>query len=136
MSISGKCLCGSVRYSTAAECINMGNCHCIDCKKASGSGYAPTMLFPEAALSITGKVKFYSSPGRSGKLVHRGFCPECGSQLFGRVDRMPGLIAVRAGSLDDLSLYKPTLDLFTCHASAWDTLNPDIPKFEELPPRP
>lgn len=93
------------------------------------------MFFPEGAFKITGKLKFYASTGKSGKQVHRGFCPECGSQLVGKVDVMPGLIAVRAGSLDDPSLYKPTLDLFTSHAQTWDVMNPDLAKFAETPPR-
>lgn len=102
MSITGRCLCGDITYSITAEYVFAGNCHCVDCKRASGGGYAPTMFFPDTALSIIGDVKFYSSPGRSGKLVHRGFCPICGSQVFGKTDMMPGLTAVRAGSLDNL----------------------------------
>lgn len=135
MTVSGKCLCGKVTYSTAMGPVFSGNCHCVDCKKSSGSGYAPTMFFPEPAVSITGTVKYYATPGRSGQLVHRGFCPECGSSLFGKVDVIPGMIAIRAGSLDDLSLYQPQSDIFTCHASTWDAMDPALKKFEESPPR-
>ncbi len=135
MTISGQCLCGDIRYSSEADYILSGNCHCVDCKKSSGSGYAPTMFFSEHDLVIHGQAHFYSSKGKSGQLVHRGFCPNCGSQLFGKTDMIPGFIAVRAGTLDDPSQYKPALDLFTAHASHWDAMDPALPKFEELPPQ-
>lgn len=132
--VTGKCLCGAVTYSASANYVIAGNCHCIDCKKVSGSGYAPTMFFPESSLTIHGEVKFYASVGKSGLAVQRGFCPTCGSQLFGKPAAMPAMLAVRAGSLDDLSVFKPTLDLFTSHAAAWDAMDPELPKFAEMPP--
>jgi len=112
-----------------------GNCHCTDCKKSSGSGYSPTLFFPESSVSISGEVKFYESKGKSGKQVSRGFCPNCGSQLFGKPEVLPGLIAIRAGTLEDTSKYKPQLDLFTSHAVAWDVMDERLPKFPEMPPQ-
>lgn len=135
MAISGKCLCGAVSYTCAVDPIFEGNCHCNDCKKSSGSGYAPTMFFPKDSISISGSVKYFESKGRSGKLVARGFCPNCGSQIFGKPEMMPDFIAVRAGTLDDTSMYKPTLDLYTSHATAWDAMDDSLPKFTEMPPQ-
>lgn len=135
MNLSGSCLCGSVTYICTSEPVLAGNCHCLDCKKASGSGYAPTFFVPESAISITGEVKYYERMGNSGHLARRGFCPNCGSQLFGKPDAMPGLIAVRAGSLNDLSQYKPQIDIFVSRAPAWDCMDPALPKFQEMPPR-
>ena len=134
MNISGSCLCGSVTYSGVAEPVMAGNCHCIDCKKASGSGYAPTLFFQESALTINGDVKYFAKAGDSGKAVKRGFCPNCGSQLFGKPDALPGLIAVRAGSLSELSQFKPQIDLYAGRAPAWDAMDPALPKFVEAPP--
>ena len=134
MSLSGSCLCGSVSYRCTSEPVLAGNCHCLDCKKTSGSGYAPIFFVPESAISITGEVKYYERTGNSGKTARRGFCPNCGSQLFGRPDAMPGLIAVRAGTLTDLSQYKPQIDIFTSRAPAWDCMDPTLPKFAEMPP--
>ncbi|MGH8085440.1 MAG: GFA family protein [Lysobacter sp.] len=133
--MSGSCLCGSVRYTFSGEVARAGNCHCINCKKATGSGYAPTLFVPENAVEITGEVKYYESTGTSGTSVRRGFCPNCGSQLFGKPGAFPGMLGVRAGSLDDLSQYKPQVDIFTSRSPAWDCMDPDLPKFSEMPPR-
>ena len=134
MNPSGKCLCGAVSYSCSADPVIEGNCHCNDCQKASGSGYSPTMFFPKESISISGEVKWFESKAKSGNLISRGFCPNCGSQIFGKPAAMPDLVGIRAGTLDDISRYKPQIDLFTSHAAAWDFMDESLPKFPEMPP--
>lgn len=136
MSLSGKCLCGAVSYTCVVEPVLAGNCHCKDCKKASGSGCAPTLFFPENSVSISGEVKYFESVGGSGKMLARGFCPNCGSQLFGKPGAMPGMLGIRAGSLDDTSNYKPQSDIFSSRAEAWEFMDQNLPKFPEMPPSP
>ncbi len=91
----------------------MVNCHCRDCQRAGGSGYAPVMVVPAAAVKITGAPRYYKTVGDAGKAVERGFCPTCGSQVLVKLERMPDVIGFQAASLDDPSLYKPGLDIFT-----------------------
>ena len=135
MSISGKCLCGAVSYTCSIPPVFSGNCHCNDCKKTSGSGYATAMFFPEDSVSISGKVKYFESKGSSGKMVKRGFCPTCGSQMFGIPEVMPGMLAIRAGSLENLSDYEPQMDIYTSHSTVWDVMAEGLPKFPEMPPQ-
>ena len=85
---TGGCQCGGVRYECTAEPIFMGNCHCRDCQKASGSAYEAAIGVPAPALKITGNLKYHDSKADSGNTVSRGFCPECGSRLFGRTSGM------------------------------------------------
>lgn len=133
-TFSGGCLCGAVHYQTTATPVLTGNCHCRDCQRASGGPYSPTLFFPAEAVTITGEVRYFTSKGDSGHDVSRGFCPLCGSQLCGTVERMPGLVAIRAGTLDDPGAYQPAIDLYTSRAPHWDAMNPDLPKFAEMPP--
>ena len=111
----------------------MANCHCNDCKKASGSGYTANAAFPETNVSISGEVKYFENKGGSGAAVNRGFCTNCGSQIFGKPAAMPGVLIIRAGTLDDLSIYKPQIDIFTSHATAWDVMDQDLAKATEMP---
>src|SRR5215468_3265241 len=101
---TGGCLCGRVRYECSADPFFMGNCHCRDCQKATGGAYEPDIGLPAAALKVTGAVKYYDKKADSGNTLSRGFCPECGSSLFGRTSAMPDLAMITAGSLDDPSL--------------------------------
>jgi hypothetical protein len=52
----GGCLCGAVRYECSVDPLFMGNCHCRDCQKASGSAYETDIGLPAAALKISGRL--------------------------------------------------------------------------------
>lgn len=36
----GSCLCKKIRYEISQELGDFGYCHCVSCRKASGSGHA------------------------------------------------------------------------------------------------
>lgn len=130
---TGGCLCGNISYECSAEPIVMGNCHCRDCQKATGTAYAAAMLVPRNAVTIAGDVKYYDVTGDSGGTVSRGFCPNCGSRLFSKPP-IPELMGIMAGSLDDPTWFQPTIDVYAASAQPWDCMNPDLAKFEKMPP--
>ena len=130
---TGGCICRAVRYECSAEPVMMANCHCRDCQKAGGGAFAPAVIVPKASLKITGEAKFHDTQSDSGNIVSRGFCPNCGSRLFGKTAAMPDLMAVMAGSLDDPSWYQPRMDIYTASAQPWDHMNPQLPKFQKSP---
>ncbi len=125
---SGQCLCGKINYSTDAEPLFAGNCHCKDCQRSSGSAFIPAMLFPENRVSICGEAKYFESASDSGSFHRRGFCPNCGSQLFAKFSALPGLLGIKAGTLDHPSNYVPTLDFYVASAAPWDHMSPRLPK--------
>jgi hypothetical protein len=133
--LKGGCLCGSVHYESSVKPIFSGNCHCRDCQHSSGSAFSATIFVQKDLIAITGDVKYYEVKGLSGHEVSRGFCPACGSQLFGKPAVMPGVIGIRAGTLDDPSLYHPDMDIFVESVQDWDFMNPALPKFPQMPPQ-
>jgi hypothetical protein len=110
------------------------NCHCRDCQRATGGAYASVFFVPRNAIKITGEVKYYDVKGESGNILSRGFCPTCGSRLFGKPAVMPDLMGLMAGSLDDPSSHRPAIDIYTTSAQPWDYMNPELPKFPKGPP--
>ncbi len=133
MSFTGGCLCGAVRYQ-GREQRGGGHCHCIDCRKTSGTSHGSHMIVPEAAFTISGELHFFDAPADSGNLVSRGFCPTCGSAICSRNSGMPGLVFVRASSLDDPEVFQPQLVVYTKRAPSWDRMDPALPSYEEMPP--
>ncbi|MBM2805457.1 MAG: aldehyde-activating protein [Deltaproteobacteria bacterium] len=131
---SGGCICGAVRYECSAEPVVSGFCHCRDCQRETGSGFGATLFVPRNAVRITGEVKYYDGKGDSGQVVSRGFCPTCGARLFGKPALLPELLAIRAGSLDDPSRFRPERDIYVSSAQPWDFMNPALPKFAKMPP--
>jgi hypothetical protein len=130
---TGGCLCRAIRYQCSAEPVAMANCHCHDCQRATGTAFAAGVLVPRSSVTITGDVKYYDVVGDSGSIISRGFCPNCGSRLFGK--RASGdLITIMAGSLDDPSWFRPAMDFYAASAQPWDYMNPDLLKFDKFPP--
>ncbi len=132
-NFTGGCICGAVRYECNADPMFMGNCHCRDCQKASGSAYDAAIGVPAAALKVTGMVKYHDTKAASGNTISRGFCPDCGARLFAKSTGYTDLAMFTAGSLDDPSLYRPTMDIFIDSAQKWDHMNPALAKFPKMP---
>lgn len=130
---TGGCLCGAIRYECSAEPIMMVNCHCRDCQQVTGSAFAAAILVPGKAVKIIGDVKYYNVTGDSGSIVGRGFCPNCGSRLFSKPP-IREFMGIMAGSFDDPSEFQPGMDIYTASAQPWDYMNPELPKFDRLPP--
>ncbi|WP_174875342.1 GFA family protein [Vogesella oryzae] len=125
---TGQCLCGAIRYTVDVEPLFSGNCHCRDCQRASGSAFTPAMIFPASSVLISGEARFFESAADSGNSHQRGFCPQCGSQLFASFGSLPGMLGIKAGTLDDTSRYVPQLDFHVASAAAWEVMNPALPK--------
>jgi hypothetical protein len=109
----------------------MLNCHCRDCQQASDSPYAAIVVLPKGAVQLRGEPRYHKMVGEGGKAVERGFCPTCGSQLTAKLERLPDVLGVQAGSLDDPSLYKPAMNRFTNGAQPWDCMHPDTQKLPQ-----
>ncbi len=90
---AGGCLCGRVRYRVTGPLRPVVACHCRMCRKTSGHHVAATAAPPDR-VAITGEPKWY----RSSPQAERGFCPECGSNLFWRTEDH---LSIFAGTLDE-----------------------------------
>jgi hypothetical protein len=131
---TGRCLCGAVSYEVSGEPVFGGNCYCNDCRRASGSHVA-VMAYPETALKLSGDAKEFASKGDSGMAIARGFCANCGSQLYSKTQAMPGMILLKAGTLDDPEHFKPGMSIYASRAPSWDQPPANLPQFPEMPPR-
>lgn len=135
VTYTGRCLCGRVSYASAGPPVFQFNCHCADCRRSTGCAYAPVLFFERDALHVDGDVRYFASVGGSGHTISRGFCATCGAQVLGDAAMVGALLSVRAGTLDDPTLYTPRADVFVAQAAAWDAMDPSLPKFARWPPR-
>ena len=133
--LTGGCLCGAIRYESAGEPGFTLLCHCRDCQRQSGSAYAAGLRVAASGFRVTqGEPKFYIKTADSGNEITRAFCRDCGSMLFLRVSARPDLVAIRVGTLDDSSGFRPAADIFVKSAQPWDYMNPGLPKYQTYPP--
>ncbi len=75
--IKGHCLCGNIRFETAARPMGPSMCHCGQCRRQSGGVWSSAYVADDA-LTITGDVTWFASSAAA----KRGFCAQCGSFLF------------------------------------------------------
>lgn len=133
MGFSGGCLCGAVRYQSSADPAMMGHCHCVDCRRSSGTGHCSHLVVPTESLTLTGKLAGYDHASDSGNLVTRSFCPVCGCAIHSTNSAMPGMTFLRASSLDDLEVFKPQMVVYASRAPSWDAIS-GLPTFDTMPP--
>ena len=89
---------------------------------------------PAKAFKITkGTPRYYKTQSEAMGHNKRGFCPECGSRLFGGITGEGH--GITASSLDDPTLFRPQFDIFTSDAQPWDHMDPKLPKFERYAPQ-
>lgn len=130
---SGSCLCGAVRFTGTMAPQVVGHCHCIDCRKSSGTGHCTHLVVPATAFEVTGAVTFYDRPADSGNIVSRGFCGTCGSPIYSTNSGMKGVVFPRASVLDDPDVITPQMIVYASRAPAWDHMNPALPAFAIMP---
>jgi len=132
MTMTGGCLCGKVRYACQGDPLLCVTCHCKNCQRQAGSSLSVIIGVPEAAVSCEGELTTYNDTGDSGATVRRQFCGTCGSPVFTRVETPPGMLFIKAGTLDDTSILKPAFHCYTKSKQDWVDLG-DIPGFETVP---
>jgi len=134
LPFTGGCACGAVRYECTAEPFVMLRCHCKDCQQISGAPFEAVLYVPKEAFGLTkGALGYRFTEGEAFGQNKRGFCAVCGSRISGgESDRRVGIVA---GSLDDSAWFRAQMDIFTQDAQPGDLLDPDVPKFEQYPPR-
>ncbi|RDW71241.1 hypothetical protein BP6252_07804 [Coleophoma cylindrospora] len=125
-AITGSCLCGSVKYVVNGDPVMQVLCHCITCKKASGSTFMANTLYKSDQIKITAgeaSIKKYTdTTPSSGAVAHRSFCTECGSPLFITNSNHPENTAVTRGSVDqepDAAAWAPQMEFYCKRRDAW-----------------
>jgi hypothetical protein len=134
MEVTGGCLCRQVRYRITAAPIVTRVCWCRVCQYLGSGNATVNVCFPSKAITIEGEMKDYRSVAESGNVIHRRFCPSCGTGLFSEAEVRPHLTFVRAGTLDDPEVAQPAATIWTSSAPSWACINESLPKIERQPP--
>lgn len=135
-SFSGQCACGAIRYEFDTAPGFIANCHCNDCKRASGGEMATFFAVPEDDFNLTrGAPKAFHYTANSGHGLDRNFCPDCGSRVFtSNLEAFPKTIFVQLGTVDrpGMADIAPKLEMFVTRRLPWNTPL-DLPQYPEMP---
>lgn len=137
---TGACFCKALNFTLSSLPSKSYLCHCLDCRRITGTSFAHNMLFPFSSLNITTSAtredqktlstkpdvdSVLSTFGdvKSGRIQ---FCKICGSRLFlfppGGAGEKVDFVVVTAGSIDgshEDERLKPTDEGFCKRREAW-----------------
>lgn len=95
-SLTGQCLCGSVRVAATPKHNHFGACHCSLCQKWGGG----PLLAVECEDRVSFEGESHIGTYASSEWAERGFCKTCGTHLFYRLKEQP-FYALSLGVFDD-----------------------------------
>lgn len=127
-TLTGKCLCGAVHYAVADEFVYAANCHCSNCRRATGSAFKPFAGIERNKLRITEGENNLMRFGEEHACDMR--CKVCGSFLYSVV-REGQFVHVAMGTLVDAPTIRPTEHIFVGSKAPWFTITDDLPQYEE-----
>jgi hypothetical protein len=127
--LAGKCGCGAAQYVVADAFGYALNCHCSDCRRATGSAFKPFAGIARDKLRITsGEEQLLIVGDPAGD--HDTRCKVCGSLLFSVV-REGAFVHVTLGTLVDSPSLRPTAHIFVGSKAPWFTITDNLPRYEE-----
>jgi hypothetical protein len=110
--VSGRCLCGAVRFEVDGPLRDVSLCHCVECLRWHGHVAAFTAASRDHVRFLSqAALRWIDSPDSDAR-ARRGFCGECGSSLFWDApDR--DTISIAAGCLDRPTGLKTVRQIYT-----------------------
>ena len=125
--LEGKCECGAVRYRVADEFRYAANCHCSNCRAATGSAFKAFAGIESDKLEVTDGADRLLIWGDAGNNHTR--CAVCGSMLYSMV-RDGTWVHVALGSLADAPSIRPTEHIFVGSKAPWFEITDELPQRE------
>jgi hypothetical protein len=132
-TIGGSCLCGAVTFEVKGPTSKFVHCHCLRCRKATGTARAtnvyvePSQLIWRSGLDI---IERFDLPTASS--FAKWFCKTCGCPIP-RVSRSGKTVVIPSGSLDQPPSDLPKAHIFWESRASWTRVEDDLPRHAEYP---
>ncbi|MDF0541971.1 GFA family protein [Sphingobium sp. H39-3-25] len=128
--LTGQCLCGAIAYEVDDDFAYAMNCHCIDCRRATGAACKPLAGIARNRLHIVRGAEAVIRHG--GPVNHDILCGTCGSLLYSIV-REGAYAHVAMGTLTDSPSIAPQMHIFVASKAPWHRITDDLPQYAGLP---
>jgi hypothetical protein len=120
----GRCLCGAVEFTVDGPLRAIVYCDCTMYRRTSGHFVAATACaVSRLSIKRSESLKWYQSSADT----QRGFCGECGSNLFWKPTSAT-YVSIMAGTLDDPTGLKAAAHIFVGEKSDYYALDDHLPQ--------
>jgi hypothetical protein len=128
---TASCRCGQLKATATGEPVRVSVCHCLSCKKRSGSAFAVQARWPAERVKIEGRSKSWVNVADSGNRITFHFCPECGSDVHYEIDgkfddKFNDLIAIPLGAFEDPFSLQPRFSVWENRKCDWVDITGDV----------
>jgi len=125
--LTGRCLCGQIRFEIHGKVGPLAYCHCESCRRANGTAFGANANVRAKYLEwLSGREairEYESSPGKM-----RSFCPTCGSPIYSRRVDDPGIFRIRLGLVDGDPGRRPFAHFFVAEKAPWYEIADALPQ--------
>ena len=134
-SRTATCRCGQLKVSATGEPVRVSVCHCLNCKKRSGSAFAVQARWPKKVIRIEGESKTFVMLADSGNRGTFHFCPACGSDVYYEIDgkfddKFNDLVAIPLGAFDDPYFANPRFSVWEKRKHDWIEVLGDLERLD------
>ena len=121
---TASCRCGQLKATVTGDPVRLSVCHCLNCKKRSGSAFAVQARWPANQVTIEGQSKGFELIADSGNRATFHFCANCGSDVYYEIDgkfddKFNGLVAIPLGAFDDPFALQPRFSVWEKRKHDW-----------------
>ncbi len=126
--IVGGCQCEGLRFELKARPLFAHACHCLDCRRRSGTafGLKATVLRDDLAITTGELTAKQTSPRTTVRQ-----CAACATTIYSESIRFPSTYLVAGGTFDDASFVVPGAHLWVKRKHPWVVLPDRVPQFDE-----
>ena len=119
-----RCTCGALSAVARGEPFRNSVCHCLDCKRRTGSAFAWTAHWPADQVETRGQPAIATRTSDEGFWARFYFCPVCAATVWYEIERRPGAISIPVGAFADPDFPAPTVEVYDERRCPWLALSP------------
>lgn len=127
--LTGQCNCGALSVICNGAPTRVSVCHCLDCKRRTGSAFSWNARFSLAQVRIEGDAATWRRLGPSGAMTTRRFCPLCGVTIAYASAAEPEVVAIPCGIFADPSILTPVRTAWAERRNPWVEITADPMEF-------
>jgi len=123
--VTGRCLCGDIRYEYIGTPVKILHCHCESCRRHTASPVGSFVCVPRESFRFTQgePVAYASSPG-----VTRTHCGRCGSPMT-YTSESNNQVDLYIATLDNPAAIVPTYHVFVEEQLPWFEIADALPRY-------
>jgi hypothetical protein len=114
-----RCACGALTALAVGEPVRLSVCHCLACKRRTGSAFSWNATFAADKVRIAGAHETWERGSDDGYWVRHHFCGTCGVGVHYEIERRPGMVSIAAGAFAGPAFRPPGVEVYEERRCPW-----------------